>query len=98
MCGVNSAKAVHTVVKRMLAVVASHYEIDLERVWEGYILPDEDDLVEVEVQRLTDVIEGPSSALAHHFKEEVVPLVCPPGVRSYSAACHTRFRWAEPGA
>jgi hypothetical protein len=32
MCGVNSAKAVHTVVKRMLAVVASHYEIDLERV------------------------------------------------------------------
>jgi hypothetical protein len=36
--------AVHTRVKQALVVVASHYEVDLERVSEGYILPEEDDL------------------------------------------------------
>ena len=30
---------VHLGVKRALAEVASHYEIDLERVCEGYVLP-----------------------------------------------------------
>jgi hypothetical protein len=30
--------AVHLGVKRVLVVVASHYEIDLERVCEGYVL------------------------------------------------------------
>jgi hypothetical protein len=51
-------EAVYIEVKRALAVVASHNEIGLEWVCEGYILPDEDDLAEAEVRRLTDVIEG----------------------------------------
>src|SRR5690348_5650212 len=51
-------EVVHIKVKRVLVAVASHYEIDLERVCEGYILSDEDDLAEVEVRRLSDVVEG----------------------------------------
>jgi hypothetical protein len=78
-------EAVHLGVKQALAVVASHYEINLKRVCEGYFLPDEDDLIEVEVQRLTDVIEGLGSVLACQFKEEVVSPVSPPLARSYSA-------------
>jgi hypothetical protein len=42
-------EAVHLRVKRAFAVVASYYEINLERVCEGYVLPDEDDLTEAEV-------------------------------------------------
>lgn len=72
-------------MKRALAVVASHYEVDLERVSEGYILPEEDDLVEVEARRLVDVVKGPGAALARHFEEEVVPPISPLGARSYSA-------------
>lgn len=75
-------EAIHTGVKRALAVIASHYEVDLEQVSKGYILPDEDDLAEVEVRRLADVIKRPGAALACHFEEEVVPL----GVGSYSTA------------
>jgi hypothetical protein len=78
-------EAVHTGVKWALVVVASHYEIDIKRVCEGYILPDEDDLAEAEVRRLDDVVEGLGSSLAHHFEEEVVLLVSPLGTGSYSA-------------
>jgi hypothetical protein len=42
--------------KRALAIVASHYKINLERVCERYIQLDEDDLAEAEVQRPTDVV------------------------------------------
>jgi hypothetical protein len=49
-------------------------------VCEGYILSDEDDLAEAEVQRLTDVVKGLGSVLEHHFEEEVVPQMSPPGV------------------
>ena len=45
-------------MKRTLVVVSSHYEIDLERVSEGYVLPEGDDLTEAEVRRLVDVAEG----------------------------------------
>jgi hypothetical protein len=65
-------EALHTGVKQALAVVASHYEIDLERVAEGYILPNGDELAEAKVRRLTDVIEGPGTMLACHFEEDVV--------------------------
>jgi hypothetical protein len=78
--------AIHLGVMRVLAIVASHYEINLERVCEGYILLDEDDLAEARVQRLTNVDKGLGSALARHFKEEVVPVVSPPGVGSYFVA------------
>jgi hypothetical protein len=79
-------EAVHTKMKWTLSIIASHYEIDLERVCEGYILPDEDDLAEAEVQRVADVVEGSGSVLARHFEEYVVPPVSPPNVGSYSAA------------
>jgi hypothetical protein len=36
-------------VKRALAVVASHYEINLEWVCEGYVLPNECDLAEAKM-------------------------------------------------
>ena len=62
-------KAVHTGVKRALVVVASHYEVDLKRVSDGYILPDEDDLAEAEVWRLADVVKRPGMVLARHFEE-----------------------------
>jgi hypothetical protein len=61
-------EAIHLGVKRALAVVASHYEINLEWVCEGYVLQDKRDLSEAEMQRLTDVVEGPQSALACHFE------------------------------
>jgi hypothetical protein len=79
-------EALHTSVKRALAVVSSHYEIDLERVSEGYVLPEGDDVTEMEVWRLTDAVEGPGATLALHFDEEVVPPVSPPDARSYSMA------------
>jgi hypothetical protein len=41
-------EALHTGMKRVLAIVVSHYIVDLERVSEGYILPEGDDLAEVE--------------------------------------------------
>jgi hypothetical protein len=79
-------EAIHTRVKRALAVVASHYMVDLKRVSEDYILPDEDDLAEAKALSLADVVERPGATLAHHFKEEVVPPMSPLGVGSYSAA------------
>jgi hypothetical protein len=42
-------EAVHLGVKQVLVVVASHYEINIERVCEGYVLPDERDLAEPEM-------------------------------------------------
>jgi hypothetical protein len=68
-------EAVHLGVKRALAMVASHYEIILERVCEGYVLPDEPDLVDAEMQRLVDAVEGLESLLACHFEAEVVPTI-----------------------
>jgi hypothetical protein len=56
--------AVHLEVKRALAVVASHYEIDLEQVCEGYVLPDEPELADTEMRRLTNAVEGLGSSLA----------------------------------
>jgi hypothetical protein len=36
-------EALHHGVRRAFAVLASHYVVDLERVSEGYCLPDEDE-------------------------------------------------------
>jgi hypothetical protein len=41
-------EAVHLGVKRALAMVASHYEIDLEWMCDDYVLPDEPDLAATE--------------------------------------------------
>jgi hypothetical protein len=41
--------ALHHGVRRAFAVLASHYDVDLERVSEGYYLPDEDEASLAEV-------------------------------------------------
>jgi hypothetical protein len=54
-------------------VIASHYDVDLERVSEGYCLPDEDEAALAEVQRLDAAAEGPSAVLASSFEVEILP-------------------------
>jgi hypothetical protein len=65
-------EAVHLGVKRALVVVAYHYEIDLERVCECYVLPDEPDLADAKMRRLVHAVEGPGPWLACRFEAEVV--------------------------
>ena len=60
-------------VKRALAVVSSHYAINLEAVSDGYILPDDDEEADEEVTKLMEAAEAPGTALASLFEEEVVP-------------------------
>jgi hypothetical protein len=63
-------------------VLASHYDVDLERVSEGYCLPDEDEAALAEVQRLDAAVAGPSAALASSFEVEILPLASPFGAGS----------------
>jgi hypothetical protein len=72
LCG-----ALHHGVRRAFAVLASHYDVDLERVSEGYCLPDEEEVALAEVQRLDAAVEGPSAALASSFEVEILPPVSP---------------------
>jgi hypothetical protein len=58
-------------------MLASHYDVDLERVSEGYCLPDEDEAALAEVQRLDAAAEGPSAVLASTFEAEILPLAPP---------------------
>jgi hypothetical protein len=69
--------ALHHGVRRAFAVLASHYDVDLERVSEGYCLPDEDEAVLAEVQRLDAAVAGPSAVLASSFEVEILPLASP---------------------
>jgi hypothetical protein len=71
--------ALHHGVRQAFAVLASHYDVDLERVSEGYCLPDEEEAALAEVQRLDAAVEGLSAALASSFEVEVLPPVSPPG-------------------
>jgi hypothetical protein len=65
--------ALHTGVKRALAVVCSHYTgINHEAVSEGYVVGEED--VE-ELLQLVKATEGPGATLAACFEEKVVPLL-----------------------
>jgi hypothetical protein len=66
-------EALHHGVRRAFAVLASHYVVDLERVSEGYCLPDEDEAALAEVQRLDAVAVGPSAVLATTFEAEILP-------------------------
>jgi hypothetical protein len=66
-------EALHHGVRRAFVVLASHYVVDLERVSEGYCLPDEDEAALAEVQRLDAVAAGPSAVLATTFEAEVLP-------------------------
>jgi hypothetical protein len=67
-------EALHHGVRRAFAVLASHYVMDLERVSEGYCLPDEDEAALAEVQRLDAAAAGPSAVLATTFEAEILPL------------------------
>jgi hypothetical protein len=72
-------EALHHDVRRAFAVLASHYDVDLERVSEGYCLPDEDEAALAEVQRLDAVVACPSAVLASSFEVEILPLASPSG-------------------
>ena len=65
--------ALHTGIKRTLAVVSSHYAINLEAVSDGYVLPEDDEEADEEVTKLMEAAEAPGTALASLFEEEVVP-------------------------
>ena len=66
--------ALHTGIKRALAIIASHYVgVDLQAISDGYILPDDDDEADKVVTKLLEAAEGPGTVLAMLFKEEVVP-------------------------
>jgi hypothetical protein len=70
-------EALHHGVRRAFAMLASHYDVDLERVSEGYYLPDEDEAALAEVQRLDAAAVGPSAVLASSFEVEILPLASP---------------------
>jgi hypothetical protein len=72
-------EALHHGVRRAFTVLASHYDVDLERVSEGYYLPDEDEAALAEVQRLDAAVTGPSAVLASSFEVEILPLASPSG-------------------
>jgi hypothetical protein len=63
----------HHGVRRAFVVLASHYDVDLERVSEGYCLPDEEEAALAEVQGLDAAVEGPSAAMASSFEVEILP-------------------------
>jgi hypothetical protein len=69
--------ALHLGVRRAFAVLASHYDVDLERINEGYCLPDEEEAALAEVLRLDAAVEGPSAVLASSFEVEILPLMSP---------------------
>jgi hypothetical protein len=73
--------ALHHGVRRAFAVLTSHYDMDLERVSEGYCLPNEEEAALAEVQRLDAAVEGPSAALASSFEVEILPPVSPSEAR-----------------
>jgi hypothetical protein len=60
--------ALHHGVRRAFAVLTSHYDVDLERISEGYYLPDEEEAALAEVQRLDAAAEGPCAALASFLR------------------------------
>jgi hypothetical protein len=67
----------HHDVRRTFVVLASHYDVDLERVSERYFLPNDEEAALAKVQRLDAAVEGPSAALASSFEVEVLPPVSP---------------------
>ena len=89
-------EALHHGVRWAFAVLASHYDMDLERVSEGYCLPDEEEAALAEVQRLDAAVEGPSAALASSFEVEVLPPVSPPGAGPDSAEGRNGAERAAP--
>jgi hypothetical protein len=77
--------ALHHGVRRAFAVLASHYDVDLEWVNEGYCLPDDEDAALAEAERLNAVAEGPGAALASFFEVEILAPVSPSEAGPHSA-------------
>jgi hypothetical protein len=69
--------ALHHGVRRAFVVLSSHHDVDLERVSEGYCLPDEEEATLSEVQRLDAAAKGPGVVLASFFEVEILPPVSP---------------------
>jgi hypothetical protein len=67
--------ALHHGVRQAFAVLASHYDVDLEWVIEGYYLPDNEDAALDKAERLNAVAEGSGAALASFFEVETLPPV-----------------------
>jgi hypothetical protein len=88
--------ALHHGVRRAFAVLASHYDVDLERVSEGYCLPDDEDVALAEVQRLDAAAEGPGMALASFFEVEILPPVSPSEAGPDSAVGRNDAEGAAP--
>ena len=66
--------ALHTGVKRALAVISSHYAgVNLEAISDDYVLAEDDEEAEEEVTKLVEVAKAPGTALAKLFEEEMVP-------------------------
>ena len=63
----------HTGVKRALAIVSSHYAVNLEAASDGYVWPEDDEEADAEVAKLMEAVEALGTALASLFEEEVVP-------------------------
>jgi hypothetical protein len=72
-------EVLHHGVRRAFVVLASHYDVDLERISEGYCLPDKDEAALAEVQGLDAAVTGPSAVLASSFEVEILPLAPPSG-------------------
>jgi hypothetical protein len=80
LCG-----ALHHGVRQAFAILASHYDMDLERVSEGYCLPDDEEAALAEAQRLNAVAESLGAALASFFEVEILPPVSPSEAGPHSA-------------
>lgn len=72
--------ALHTGVKKALAMVSSNYQMELEKVT-GYIVSEDltDEQVEAELERLDAAAEGPARVLAEGLEEVVLPPPESPG-------------------
>jgi hypothetical protein len=88
--------ALHHGVRWAFAVLASHYDVDLERVSEGYCLLDEEEAALSEVQRLDAATEGPGTVLASFFEVEILPPLSPSDAGPDSAAGRNDTEGAAP--
>lgn len=66
--------ALHTGVKKALAIVSSNYQVELEKIT-GYVVAEDlnDEQAEAKVQRLDDAAEGPARVLVEGLEELVIP-------------------------
>ena len=61
--------ALHTGVKRALAIISSHYVgVDLPAISDGYVLPNDDEEADAVVTKLMEAAEGLGTALARRWR------------------------------